>query len=226
LTRVEETGFDNIFWVQFEGKRHLGTKNLTPGRTYYGERTVRENTVEYRLWDPYRSKLSAAIHKGLNYVPIKKGSYVLYLGASTGTTTSHVSDIVENGIVFGVEVSARVAREFVERVVKYRNNIIPIVSDARYPQNYNVVFTAVDVLYSDIAQPDATDITIDNARSYLKRGGYLVLVVKARSIDPIMSVPEIIDTEADKLKDAGFRILQIINIAPFDREHGFILSQF
>ncbi|MEM0122964.1 MAG: fibrillarin-like rRNA/tRNA 2'-O-methyltransferase [Conexivisphaerales archaeon] len=226
MTRIRETGFDNIFWIQLDGKKHLCTKNLTPGRNYYGERTVRENDVEYRLWDPYRSKLSAAIYKGLNYVPIKKGSYVLYIGTSTGTTISHISDIIENGIIFGVEVSARVAREFVERVVKYRNNIIPIVSDARYPQNYNVVFTAVDVLYSDIAQPDATDITIDNAKSYLKKGGYLVLVVKARSIDPITSVPEIIDAEANKLKDAGFRILQIIDIAPFDREHGFILSQF
>jgi len=226
LTRVEETGFDNIFWVHLEGKRHLSTKNLTPGRTYYGERTLRENSVEYRLWDPYRSKLSAAIQKGLNFVPIKKGSYVLYLGASTGTTISHVSDIIENGIAFGVEVSARVAREFVERVVKYRSNIIPIIADARYPQNYNVVFSKVDVLYSDIAQPDATEITINNAKTYLKRNGFLVLIVKARSIDPILSVPEIINNEANKLKDAGFRIIQILNITPFDREHGFILSQF
>ncbi len=225
MTRVEETGFDNIFWINFEGRKHLATRNLTPGRTYYGERVIKEKSVEYRLWDPYRSKLSAAIYKGLSYVPIKRGSFVLYLGASTGTTVSHVSDVIDNGVVFGVEVSARVAREFVERVVKYRNNIIPIISDARYPQSYNAVFSEVDVIYSDIAQPDATDITVNNAEHYLKKDGYLVLVVKARSISPILSVSEIIDSEADKLKASGFRIQQVLNIAPFEKDHGFILAQ-
>ena len=225
MTRIEDTGFDNIFWITLEDKRHLATKNLTPGRTFYGERVVKEKSIEYRLWDPYRSKLSAAIHKGLKHVPIKRGSLVLYLGASTGTTISHVSDIIENGVVFGVEVSARVAREFVERVVKYRPNIIPIISDARFPEKYNVVFSQVDVIYSDIAQPDATEITINNAEHYLKKGGYIMLAVKARSINQVLSVSEIIDSEADKLKASGFRIQQILNIAPFERDHGFILAQ-
>jgi len=202
VPKVENANFDNVYWVEISDKKALATKNLAPGISVYGEKLIKEKGIEYRLWDPFRSKLAGAIIKGLKNMPIKPGSTVLYLGASTGTTISHVSDIIDiNGLVFGVEVSARVARELMDKVVKYRKNVIPIVEDARRPDRYaQFVFKKADVLYSDIAQPDATEITLNNSLKFLKKGGYLVLIVKARSIDPVLPTGEIIKREAKKLK--------------------------
>lgn len=53
-----------------------------------------EVKVEYRAWNPFRSKLAAAILGGIDQIHIKPGAKVLYLGAASGTTVSHVSDIV------------------------------------------------------------------------------------------------------------------------------------
>lgn len=226
MPKVENADFDNVYWVEISDRKALATKNLAPGISVYGEKLIKEKGIEYRLWDPFRSKLAGAIIKGLKNMPIKPGSTVLYLGASTGTTISHVSDIIDiNGLVFGVEVSARVARELMDKVVKYRKNVIPIVEDARRPDRYaQFVFKKADVLYSDIAQPDATEITINNSLKFLKKGGYLVLIVKARSIDPVLPTGEIIKREAKKLEDAGFKVIEILNLNPYDKEHGFILA--
>ena len=46
------------------------------------------------MWNPFRSKLAAAILGGVDKIHMKPGSKVLYLGAASGTTVSHVSDLV------------------------------------------------------------------------------------------------------------------------------------
>jgi fibrillarin-like pre-rRNA processing protein len=108
-----------VYIIRFEdGSERLATRNLTPGKRVYGERLVKWNGVEYREWNPYRSKLAAAIANGLKFVPIQEGTHVLYLGAASGTTPSHISDIVgEKGLIYAVEFSPRVFREFMEKLV-------------------------------------------------------------------------------------------------------------
>lgn len=207
-------------------KFFLATVNLAPGVSVYGERLVRAGQQEFRIWDPFRSKLAAAILKGLVETGIKRGSRVLYLGASTGTTVSHVSDIVgKDGIVFAVEVSQRVARELMENVVKYRKNVIPIVEDARKPENYMVVYGRIDVVYCDIAQPDQTDIAVLNANRFLSPSGELMLIVKARSIDAVAEPLEVIKEEAGKVSAKGFDVIRVLDLEPYDKDHGMILAK-
>ncbi|MDH5769980.1 MAG: fibrillarin-like rRNA/tRNA 2'-O-methyltransferase, partial [Candidatus Bathyarchaeota archaeon] len=96
--------FHGVYWITLEGERRLATRNMTPGRAVYGEHLVRSGGVEYRLWNPFRSKLAAAVLNGLRNMPISEGGEVLYLGAATGTTSSHISDIVgAGGSVYCVE---------------------------------------------------------------------------------------------------------------------------
>ena len=171
-----------IFWIKSDGEKKLATENLVPGNQVYKEKLLIKKGIEYRLWDPFRSKLAASILNGLKEFPFKEESNVLYLGSSTGTTVSHISDIVgPKGIVFGVEHASRVARDFLDRVASYRKNIVPIIQDARQPKNYFSVFGKVDVAYVDIAQPDQTKIAISNCKMYLKENGFLFLVIKTRS---------------------------------------------
>src|SRR3990172_5493382 len=112
------------------------TINLVPGEKVYGEELIRQDNVEYRVWDHYRSKPAAALKKGLKKLPIEKGMKILYLGIASGTTSSHFSDIVDSeGMIYGVEISERVLRELIP-VAEKRGNIIPILADARKPEDY------------------------------------------------------------------------------------------
>ncbi|MDG7005508.1 MAG: fibrillarin-like rRNA/tRNA 2'-O-methyltransferase [Nitrososphaerota archaeon] len=205
------------------GRTSAFTRNLVPGNRVYGEDLLRMHGAEYRSWDPYRSKLAGAILKG--EIPpdvIREGDKVLYLGASTGTTVSHVSDIVgAGGLVVGVELSARVGREFLEKVAKARHNVVPYISDAREVERFGE-FGAVDVVYCDIAQRDQTEIAISNAKRHLRRGGRPLLIVKARSIDQLKEPSLVFREEAQKLRDAGFRVERVVDLRPYDKDHALI----
>ena len=216
----------NIFWFQIDGEKKLATENLVPKNQVYNEKLVKIKGTEYRIWNPFRSKLAATIMNGLRDFPFMQKSSVLYLGVSTGTTISHISDIVgQNGIIFGVEHTSRVARDFLDRVASHRKNIIPIIQDARKPQEYFSVFKKVDVAYVDIAQPDQTDIAIDNCKMYLKSNGYLFLVIKTRSIDVTKDPKKVISNEIKKLEPL-FEIKQIINLHPYDKDHVIVIAVF
>ena len=215
-----------FFWIKSEGMEKLATENLVIGNQVYKEKLITKKGIEYRLWEPFRSKLAASIMNGLEVFPFKNKSAVLYLGVSTGTTISHISDIVgPSGIIFGVEHASRVARDFLDRVATYRKNIIPILQDARKPKEYFSIFGKVDVVYVDIAQPDQTDIAITNCKMYLKKNGYLFLVIKTRSIDVTKSPERIFDEEIIKLKE-NFDIIQTINLHPYDKDHAMVIAKF
>ena len=218
---------DGYRWVNFTGEKQLATLNLVKGDNVYGEKLVLYDKEEYRMWDPYRSKLAASLLKGLKNLPIKNGSHVLYLGASTGTTVSHISDIIgSSGVVFAIESSIRVARELIENVANKRENIIPIIEDARKPSSYFSTYGEIDVVYCDIAQPDQTEIAINNCNMFLRDKGKILLIIKARSIDVTQDPKSIILQEAKKLENSGFNIEQIINLDPYDKDHGLIYATY
>lgn len=211
-------------WVRYEGEERLATINLTPGIQVYKEKLVDRKDVQYRLWDPYRSKMASAIMNGMP-MPLSYGASVLYLGASTGTTVSHVSDVVgSSGVVFAVEHTSRVARDLLDRVARHRSNVIPVLQDARQPSEYFSVFGKVDVVYCDIAQPDQTSIAINNCKRYLSSGGHLLLAVKARSIDVASNPGVIFKQEASKLSD--FEVLHTQNLMPYHKDHVMILALY
>ena len=220
--------FFEIFQVTLEdGAERLATKNLTPGRTVYDERIVRFKNIEYRVWDAFRSKLAAAIIKGLQIVPIMSGQRVLYLGAASGTTPSHVSDIVgDGGHVYCVEFAARSLRELVSNVCTYRTNMSPLLEDARLPQKYALFISGkVDCIYCDVAQPEQAKILADNADVFLKNEGWIMLAVKSQSIDVTKDPAEVYEQEANILKKRGFDIKQIVSLDPFDKAHAMIVAQ-
>lgn len=217
---------DAISYVNVDGKAHIATMNLLKGITLYGEKLISRNGSEYRTWDPFRSKLAAAYIKGLqfDFFNVKN---ILYLGASTGTTVSHLSDIIGySGKVFAVESSTRVARELISNVSSKRTNVIPIIEDARKPRSYFSIYDKMDLVYCDIAQPDQTTIAIENCKIYLKEGMPMLLVIKTRSIDVTMSPKNVISQEIKKLESHSFEIKQKIDLAPFDKDHAMIKAIF
>lgn len=220
----DKMSLKKLFPGVYSFNKYILTKNIAKGKKVYGEELITLQGEEYRAWDPFRSKLAAAIKNGLKEFPIKQGSKILYLGSAEGTTISHLSDIVgEKGLIFGVDISARVMRKFIY-LSEMRKNLVPILDDASIPANYSnyVKDFTIDVLYQDVSQKNQAEIFLKNSRMYLKRNGYGLLVIKVRSIDAAASSKKIIDAEVSKL-EKEFKILQKIPLEPFDKEHTLVL---
>ncbi len=219
--------FHGVYWVRLEdGSRRLATRNLTAGRSVYGERLTNHKGIEYRLWDPFRSKLAAAILKGLTFVPIQPNQKVLYLGAASGTTPSHVSDLVgRDGHVYCVEFSARSMRELMNNVCAFRSNMTPILEDARMPEKYSTFVGKVDTIYCDIAQPEQARVLADNAELFLKEHGWIMLAVKSQSIDVTKKPVEVYKQEIRVLKGRGFTVTEVVQLEPYDKAHAMIVSK-
>jgi fibrillarin-like pre-rRNA processing protein len=220
--------FEEIYQATLEdGAQRLATKNLAPGRNVYGERLIHYGGVEYRVWDAFRSKLAGAILKGLKTVPIKPTHKVLYLGAASGTTPSHVSDIVgEKGHVYCVEFASRSIRDLVDNVCEYRFNMSPILEDARFPEKYRMFIQGkADDIYCDIAQPEQAKVLADNADVFLAKSGWVILAVKAQSIDVTRDPSDVYRSEMRVLEKRGFRIEEIVNLEPYDKAHAMIVAQ-
>lgn len=200
----------------------LATKNSIPGYRPFKEQIVKVGKDEFRLWDPTRSKLAATILKKIKEVPIKKGSRVLYLGIAHGYSASFIANIIGGkGIIYGVEFSERCFNELLPICEKYKN-IVPILEDARKPERYDWV-EKVDIVYVDIAQPDATLIAIRNCKRFLKLNGYLFLAIKSRSIDVTKSPKKIYEEEIKRLEKSGFEIVDWKTLDPFEKAHAFII---
>jgi rRNA 2'-O-methyltransferase fibrillarin len=157
--------------------------------------------TEYRIWNPFRSKLAAAVLAGLDNIYIQPGAKVLYLGAASGTSVSHCSDIVgPTGAVYAVEFSHRSGRDLVN-MAKKRPNIVPIIEDARHPTKYRMLVPMVDVIFADVAQPDQARIVGLNAQFFLKQGGNFVISVKASCIDSTATPEAVFAAEVQRMQE-------------------------
>ncbi|KXH76902.1 MAG: hypothetical protein AM326_06265 [Candidatus Thorarchaeota archaeon SMTZ-45] len=226
MTTLAPYKFPGVYMIQDKDRMALCTESLAPGLSVYGEKIVIHENNEYRIWSPRRSKLSAAIKNGLSEMPIQPGSKVLYLGAASGTTVSHCSDILGfNGTVYAVEFSERTARELVHLAAS-RNNIIPIVEDARHPTRYtSIVAGPIDVVYQDVAQPNQATILYENLKTFCSFGAWGMLAIKARSIDSVSELDEIYSKEIAMLDNLGLQIVENIDLSPLEKDHRFIVCR-
>lgn len=204
----------------YEINNELATENLIPGTRVYGEPLVNDEKTgkEYRIWNPHRSKLSAALHNGMSKLNLDEHSNVLYLGASTGTTVSHISDIVKKGRIYAVEFSP-VSMRKLSRLCQARPNIAPLLNDATKPKDYMNLVEKVDVVYCDVAQPSQTKLFIDNMDLFMKDSGQGVFMIKSRSIN-VNIKPKTVYKEQEKiLKANGYNIVEKTKLEPYEKDH-------
>jgi len=213
----KQNKFEGIFWI----KGKLATENLVPGKIVYGERLINFDGKEYRIWSPTRSKPAAAIYKNLKHFPLKKGFKILYLGIASGTTSSHFSDIIgREGIIYGIEISERVLREILT-VAEQRKNIVPLLADARKPEEYSWI-EEVDLVYADVAIPDMTEVMIRNCEFFLKSEGFAMIAIKSRSIDVSKNPHQIYKQERSKL-EKFFNVIDFVTLDPYEKDHGYFV---
>ncbi len=201
----------------------LLTKNLTPGHNVYGEKLVRISGKEYREWNPRKSKLGAALMKGVKS-PFKENSWVLYLGAASGTTVSHISDIVPNGRIYAVEFAPEPIKKLI-LLAKVRQNIIPVFADANKPELYKDIVQKCDVVFQDVAQKNQVGIFVKNCKHYLKRNGTGMLTIKSRSID-VTSSPSKVFKDVEKELKNYFAIVKSTRLEPYEKDHKFYVLKW
>lgn len=208
----------------FREDDNLYTANATPGEKVYGEGLYNREDKELRAWHGNRSKAAAAILNGIN-LEIDQDQEVLYLGAASGTTVSHFSDILIDGFIYGVEYSDTVIRDLVALAEK-RENIAPILGDARKPLEYSdLMEDEVDVIFQDISQSDQPEIFLKNADKYLKEGGVGLFAVKAHSISTSRDEEEIFKEVKDKMREK-FDIANQKKLEPYEKNHLFLKMRY
>ena len=208
--------------VWIKGKQ-IFVESPIKGDKSFTNNIIKSGRKEFREWNPYRSKAAAAIANGLRTFPIRKSIKILYLGISFGTTSSFFSDIIGNsGVIYGIEISERCMREL-NQVAEKRKNIVPILADARKPQDYPWV-EPVDLIFQDVATNDQSEIVTRNALQFLKNDGYAMVAIKSRSIDVTKKPRHIYKQELEKLRNK-FSIVEKLELDPYEKDHLFIVMQ-
>ncbi|CAN1255633.1 rRNA 2'-O-methyltransferase fibrillarin 2 [Linum perenne] len=158
----------------------MDTDNILRGlRTIICELILKKNKdgieTEYRIWNPIRSKLAAAIQCGVENIWVKPGSRVLYMGDICGTTVSHLSDLVgPDGLVYAVGES-----DVVVNMSEKRSNVIPIYADYFVSVTYRMFVSMVDVLCAVIDDNQEVCALVMNTLHYLRTGGHFLFSTKA-----------------------------------------------
>jgi fibrillarin-like pre-rRNA processing protein len=202
----------------FRRGRDLFTENARPGRRVYGEEIVTENGVEYRRWDPWRSKLSAYLVGGARRLPFDRPRSLLYLGAAHGTTVSHLADLVPEASLFAVEKSPRAFATLLG-LARERPRLFPLLADAQLPERYAADVGVVDFLYQDVAQRNQAEIFGDNAVSCLRSGGTGLLFLKVRSVTQRRSAGSIVTDARRILEHYGLTTVDQRPLVPYARDH-------
>lgn len=197
---------------EFDGRKRLATQ----GQPVYGEPT----DGKWRLWDAGRSKLGAMVELEMD-ADLSAVDSVLYLGAASGTTVSHVADFA--GPTYAVEFAPRPMRDLVG-VAEDRPNLVPLLKDARKPETYaHVVEGELDLLVQDVATRGQAAVAVDNA-PFLADDGLLCLAIKARSED-VTADPETVFAEVREEVASAYEIVDTQRLEPFHDDHLGIVAR-
>jgi fibrillarin-like pre-rRNA processing protein len=191
---------------RFDAAERLATR----GDPVYGEPT----DGDWRVWDAGRSKLGAMLEAGMD-TGLTGGETVLYLGAASGTTASHVADFA--GPTYAVEFAARPARDLVG-VAADRDRLFPLLKDARKPESYaHIVEADCEAIVQDVATRGQADVALAN-RQFLADDGRLLVAIKARSEDVTAEPDDVFDDVLATLRE-GYEVLETARLEPYHDDH-------
>jgi fibrillarin-like pre-rRNA processing protein len=212
-------GSPRLLEVDRADRRELWTEAVGDPPPVYGERWTEVAERHYRSFEPGRSKLAAAVVRGWTGDLPAPGERWLYLGAATGTTASHVADLVgPDGRVYAVERSIRPFARLLALSERWPS-LRPILGDARDPLAYSSLVPPVDGVYADIAQADQLDIVLKNAELLLTGdGGRLLIALKTASMGRHLSAAGHRESAERTLADTT-TLYASVPLEPFHKGH-------
>ena len=185
---------------------------------FYREYRVLWRGEEYRYWNPHRSKWGIHITRNLVRDLVRPDISILYLGAATGSSVSHLADVVVEGSIYAVEFSA-ISFGRLRILGERRSQVFPLLFDASRPGSYQDLVPSVDLLYMDISQPNQFEIFKKNAELFLKESGTGLFVLKERSISISKKASVIQETVERQIPETGMVVVQKYDLLPYDKDH-------
>ena len=170
-------------------------------------------------WNPHHSKWKAALEKGMS-VELKGDENILYLGASSGTTVSFLSELTK-GKIFAVEKAPLMAIPLV-KLAEERKNIVPLFFDARETEKTKEIIknTKINILFQDIPSKDQIKILTSNAE-LVDKDCKIFFSLKTQSISQKSKVETLENVKKDLEED--FNILETSELEPFHQKHYFLI---
>lgn len=203
-------------------RTELWTETVGQEPAVYGERWTESDGRPYRSFEPTRSKLSAAIVKEWSGPVPAPGEGWLYLGAASGTTASHVADLVgPTGRVYAVERSLRPFSRLLALSERWPN-LLPILGDARDPTSYGAIVPPVHGVYADIAQADQVEIVLSNTSLFLEgNAGSVLMALKTASMGRDATAVQHVRLAEEQLAQS-IDLEPSVRLDPFHRGHYFL----
>jgi len=220
---------EKLAWgVRREG-RSLWTRNAVRGVSVRGERRKTDSKIEWRAWAASKSKVAAALLRTSNnpseLLP-ETGSTCLYLGASYGSTVSHIHDHVcgsgnhHSGQVVAVEISPRAMREL-SALATRRTGLVPVLGDARVPsQIAPFIRGKADWIHQDLSIADQAQTFVKMTQAFLRPGGTGLLSLKAASERASQGDDVSRFAKAEGiLKESNLELIERIDLTGLEEQH-------
>ena len=146
-----------IIWKDYNGKKKLFTIIPKP-----------ENQKnQYRNWNPFYSKLSAALFNGLEVFPFRNNSKIFFLEESRTTTLTHIHDLVDSS-------SQIINHKFTKKNL-----------EINYEDNNGI--ESFDVMYFDSGTIKNPIAKIVDYQKLLKKFGFFIIVLNSLENEIISS---------------------------------------
>ena len=227
---------DKLGWGVKKQGRSLLTRNAVKGISVRGESRKKEGRIEWRKWDPTRSKVAAALIRTSgdpSFLLPDPGSNCLYLGASIGGTVSHIHDIVcgadnhHGGQIVAVEISPRMVRDLAS-LSDSRSGLVPVMADARRPEEVAPFLSSkVDWIHQDLSIADQAETFLKICLSFLSPGGKSLLSLKAASERSSDGDDKSRFNKAERtLNESDLRLIERIDLRGMEEQHVLFVCEF
>jgi hypothetical protein len=160
------------------------------------------NKNSFRIWNPFKNTLSAAVACGLELIPINRNTSLLCMGDLEPNSYLNLLDLVEN-------------KQKIFCLTKTTSSIFQQKNLFQF-DNLNEALTKFSVIYIDNYEYSYESIQ-SITKSFLNSGGYLLITLLKSSIN--------FDDIFKKLTH-DFQIIQEVNIESYFRNTSLLLCKF
>ena len=198
----------NFEWVFHKNQLTLVSSTLDNNKNF----SYKHENLFYYIWDPYSSKLAAAIFNGLEIFPFINNSKILYVTDFPNYTFIHLSNLVgTDGIIFLNEEKNSSNSSINKSISQLKN--LKIIDDI---ESFNIL-QELDVILIDVNFNFSKEFfaTITN---FLKKNAFIFLIQKT----------ELVNEKDNILKEEFFTkydIIQKINLTDFFKDLTMIIAK-
>ena len=197
----------NFEWVFHKNQLTLVSSTLHNNKNF----SYKHENLFYHIWDPYSSKLAAAIFNGLEIFPFINNSKILYVTDFPNYTFMHLSNLVNSGGTVFLNEPKKSINSNNKLVSQLKN--LKIIDDI---ESFNIL-QELDVVLIDVHFNFSKEV-LETITNFLKKNAFVFLIQKT----------ELVNEKNDIFKEEFFikyDIIQKINLTDFFKDLTMIIAK-